>query len=121
MNKTISKKELQEMGFLPYQAVDIIRQAKYYMVEQGYPYYNNKRLGRVPCHAVENIIGVDVSLEEGDEWQRLKKSRKDERTGKTNFVKSEVWSSDWESTWCKKSGSCNLKSSTFLSIDNQLS
>ncbi len=66
MNKTISKKELQEMGFLPYQAVDIIRQAKYYMVEQGYPYYNNKRLGRVPCHAVENIIGVDVFLEEGN-------------------------------------------------------
>ncbi|MCG5105367.1 DUF3173 domain-containing protein [Oceanobacillus alkalisoli] len=64
MNKTISKKELQDMGFLPYQAVDIIRQAKYYMVDKGYPYYNNKRLGRVPYHAVENIIGV--SLEEGD-------------------------------------------------------
>ena len=64
MNKTISRKELQDMGFLPYQAVDIIRQAKYYMVEKGYPYYNNKRLGLVPCYAVENIIGV--SLVEGD-------------------------------------------------------
>lgn len=64
MNKTISKNELQDMGFLPYQAVDIVRRAKSYMVQQGYPYYNNKRLGRVPCHAVENIIGV--SLEEGD-------------------------------------------------------
>lgn len=64
MNKTISKKELQDMGFLPYQAVNIIRQAKYFMVQEGYPYYNNKRLGRVPCHAVENIIGV--SLVEGD-------------------------------------------------------
>ncbi|MEK4303717.1 DUF3173 domain-containing protein [Oceanobacillus sp. FSL K6-0251] len=58
MNKTISKNELKDMGFLQNQAVEIIRQAKYYMVQQGYPYYNNKRLGRVPCHAVENIIGV---------------------------------------------------------------
>lgn len=66
MNKTISKNELKDMGFLPNQAVDIIRQAKYYMVQQGYPYYNNKRLGRVPCHAVEYIIGV--SLEGGDTY-----------------------------------------------------
>ncbi|WYU52866.1 DUF3173 domain-containing protein [Bacillus sp. FSL K6-0047] len=63
VSKTVSKKELQEMGFLPYQAVNIIRQAKHYMVKQGYPYYNNKRLGRVPSYAVENIIGVSV---EGD-------------------------------------------------------
>lgn len=64
MNKTISKDELKDMGFLPNQAVTIIKQAKYYMVQKGYPYYNNKRLGRVPSHAVEYIIGV--SLEEGD-------------------------------------------------------
>ena len=64
VNKTVSRKDLEDMGFLPYQAVDIKKKKKCYMVQQGYPYYNNKRLGRVPSHAVENIIGV--SLEEGD-------------------------------------------------------
>lgn len=58
MKKTISKDDLMEIGFLPYQSREIIRQAKFYMVKQGYLYYENKRLGIVPSHAVESIIGV---------------------------------------------------------------
>lgn len=60
----ISKKELEEMGFKTNQAVTIIRQAKVLMVNKGFPYYNNKRVGIVPQSVVEEIIGIPLSLEE---------------------------------------------------------
>lgn len=59
---TVTKEELMELGFGPSQSVDIIRRAKYSMVEKGYLYYTSKRLGRVPKEAVEEILGF--SLEE---------------------------------------------------------
>ena len=46
---------------------DIIRKAKRYMVNQGYGYYDNRRLGRVPVKTVEKILGIDnltIQLEE---------------------------------------------------------
>ncbi|WP_311773955.1 DUF3173 domain-containing protein [Listeria booriae] len=58
MHSTVSKDDLIELGFRPYQAKPIIREAKHYMVAQGYPYYNNKRLGCVPSYAVDNIVGL---------------------------------------------------------------
>lgn len=60
----ISKKELEKMGFKTNQAVTIIRQAKILMVNKGYPYYNNKRIGVVPRFVVEEIIGIPLSQEE---------------------------------------------------------
>ena len=37
------------------------------MVNQGFEYYNNKRLGRVPIKTVEKILGIDnltIQIEE---------------------------------------------------------
>ncbi|MGX7089138.1 DUF3173 family protein [Gemella morbillorum] len=45
----------------------MIRKAKRYMVNQGYGYYDNRRLGRVPVKTVEKILGIDnltIQLEE---------------------------------------------------------
>lgn len=64
MNIMISKKELEKMGFKTHQAVTIIREAKIKMVNKGYPYYNNKRVGVVPQFVVEEIIGIPLSQEE---------------------------------------------------------
>lgn len=64
MNTMISKKELEKMGFKTNQAVTIIREAKIKMVKNGYPYYNNKRVGVVPRYVVEEIIGIPLSKEE---------------------------------------------------------
>lgn len=64
MSNMISKKELEKMGFKTNQAVTIIRQAKILMVNKGYPYYNNKRVGVVPRFVVEEIIGIPLSQEE---------------------------------------------------------
>lgn len=41
----------------------LIRQSKQIMVESGHPFYNNKRLGRVPKHVVESILGCELEIE----------------------------------------------------------
>lgn len=64
MGTTICKDDLIEIGYKKYQAISLIRQAKAIMVEEGCAYYNNKRLGRVPRHVVENILGVSLVSEE---------------------------------------------------------
>lgn len=57
---TITKIELMELGFGPSQSSDIIRKAKYLMVNKGYGYYSSKKLGRVPVTAVEEILGFNI-------------------------------------------------------------
>ncbi|MDK4396676.1 DUF3173 domain-containing protein [Enterococcus faecalis] len=52
------------IGYPENTASNIIRQAKKIMVQQGYPFYNNKRLGRVPKETVESILGCELELEE---------------------------------------------------------
>ncbi len=41
----IDKKKLIDLGFKENQAVTIIRMAKHNLANNGYAYYNNKRLG----------------------------------------------------------------------------
>ena len=60
MSVTICKDDLIAIGYKPYQAISLIRQAKAIMVKKGYPYYNNKRLGRIPREVVEEILGVSL-------------------------------------------------------------
>ena len=62
-NNTKKKKELCDLGFGPSQSSDIIRKAKYLMVNKGYSYYASKRLGRVPVSAVEEILGFRIIME----------------------------------------------------------
>lgn len=63
MGTTICKDDLIRMGYKKYQAISLIREAKAIMVQKGCPYYNNKRLGRVPREVVESILGVSLVLE----------------------------------------------------------
>ena len=50
------------LGFGISQSSDIIRKAKKLMVNKGFAYYDNKRLGRVPVEAVEEILGLKITL-----------------------------------------------------------
>lgn len=59
-NNTICKDDLISLGYKPHTATQIIRQAKTIMVQQGYAFYNNKRLGRVPKVVVEDILGISL-------------------------------------------------------------
>ena len=64
---TMTRQDLQNLGYGVSQSSDIIRKAKRYMVNQGYGYYDNRRLGRVPVKTVEKILGNDnltIQLEE---------------------------------------------------------
>lgn len=58
MSTVISKEELMEAGYPKATAQGIIREAKALMIQKGYAFYNNKRLGRVPKEAVEQITGI---------------------------------------------------------------
>lgn len=62
--QTITKYELQQMGFGPSQSADIVRRAKIYLVNKGYGYYSSKRLGRVPLSSVEHILGFPIDTKE---------------------------------------------------------
>ncbi|MGL9729625.1 DUF3173 domain-containing protein [Enterococcus sp. DIV0756] len=64
--QTICKQDLIELGYKEHTARNLICQAKKIMVQKGYPFYNNKRLGRVPTHVVESILGVNLHIEESD-------------------------------------------------------
>ncbi len=61
MKQTVTKVDLMNLGYGPTFSSDIIRLAKHYMVAQGYSYYSSKRLGRVPTHAVESVLGYEIT------------------------------------------------------------
>ena len=62
MKQTMNKEDLINLGYNPYTAVSIIRQAKQIMVQKGYAFYKNRRLGHVPIVAVEEILGISLLL-----------------------------------------------------------
>lgn len=64
MKQTVNKEDLIIMGYNTYTAISIIRQAKQIMVQKGYAFYNNRRLGYVPISAVEEILGISLHKEE---------------------------------------------------------
>ena len=59
----ITKVELERLGFGASQASDIIRKAKRLMVNKGFGYYDNRRLGRVPVESVEEILGTELAFD----------------------------------------------------------
>lgn len=60
INNTISQKDLIEMGYKQYTAMQIIHQARKLMVNKGYSFYDRKRLMVVPKSAVSEVLGVDL-------------------------------------------------------------
>ncbi len=60
MNTTITKEDLIELGYGTSYSANIIRQAKERMVKKGYPFYNSRKLNRVPVDSVEEILGVPL-------------------------------------------------------------
>lgn len=54
---------LIKLGYKQHTAKSIIRQAKCWLVENGYEFYLNKRCGIVPAYVVEKVIGVKFEEE----------------------------------------------------------
>lgn len=58
MKKVMNCQDLCDLGYPQNQARRIIRQAKRNLVQQGYPFYNGKRVGLVPTAAIADIIAL---------------------------------------------------------------
>jgi hypothetical protein len=59
-NNTITAKELIAMGYKQGTAIKAIHQSKEILVKQGYTFYKNQRLGRVPKSVVSKVLAVEL-------------------------------------------------------------
>ncbi|WP_257821619.1 DUF3173 domain-containing protein [Salipaludibacillus agaradhaerens] len=63
---TINKREIMEQtGFTESVAGRIVREAKQIMVNDGYSFYANKRLNRVPVEVVNKMLAIELQGSEG--------------------------------------------------------
>ena len=62
-SSVVNKNDLVALGFKVGTATSIIRQAKYLMINKGFTFYENKRLGAVPHSAVEEILGIKLGAQ----------------------------------------------------------
>ena len=59
---TVTKKDLIALGYGTSFSADIIRKAKKLMIEKGHTYYQSRKLDRVPKEAVEELLGITLSV-----------------------------------------------------------
>lgn len=62
----VNSDDLKRAGFTPSTASKIIRQAKHYMIQLGYEFYEGRRISVVPIQAVKSVIG-DIELSETED------------------------------------------------------
>ncbi|MGX7031656.1 DUF3173 family protein [Vagococcus zengguangii] len=61
MNKLLMKKnDLMALGIGKARSERVIREAKQRMIEKGFPFYDDRRLGIVPTQVVEEILGISI-------------------------------------------------------------
>ncbi|CAM4316149.1 DUF3173 domain-containing protein [Erysipelothrix aquatica] len=58
---TITKQDIIDLGYGNSFASNIIRESKLIMVDRGYPFYQSRKVNRVPVDVVEEILGITLS------------------------------------------------------------
>ncbi|HHX7149149.1 TPA: DUF3173 family protein [Streptococcus agalactiae] len=62
MIELVTKEDIMRLtGYSKSQAQSLIRKAKADLVQNGFVWYRNKRVGRVPLKTIEDILGVELS------------------------------------------------------------
>ncbi len=61
---TMTVKDIMGLGLSKGTAYNVLRQAKHIMMERGFDFYDNKRLGAVPTDVVAQILGLDLKKDE---------------------------------------------------------
>lgn len=62
MIRIVNKDDVMKLtGFSDSQAKKLIREAKARLVSEGFSWYKNKRIGRVPLKTIEDILGFELS------------------------------------------------------------
>lgn len=64
--KLVNKNDLMVLtGLSESQTKNLIRNTKINLVSQGFSWYSNKRVGKVPLKTVEELLGIEL-LDEND-------------------------------------------------------
>lgn len=64
MISLVNKYDLIKLtGYSENQAQNLIRKAKQKLVSEGFIWYKNKRVGRVPLKTIEELLGIEISVE----------------------------------------------------------
>ncbi|MCY7173166.1 DUF3173 domain-containing protein [Streptococcus gallolyticus subsp. gallolyticus] len=62
MISIVNKDDVMKLtGFSDSQSKKLIREAKSRLVSEGFSWYKNKRIGRVPIKTIEDILGFELS------------------------------------------------------------
>ncbi|HFI4975856.1 TPA: DUF3173 family protein [Streptococcus agalactiae] len=61
---TMTVKDIMALGLSKGTAYGVLRQAKHIMMERGFDFYDNKRLGAVPTDVVAQILGLELKKHE---------------------------------------------------------
>lgn len=63
MINIVDKKDIMVLtGYSESQASNLIRKAKQNLVQDGFDWYKNKRIGRVPIKTIEAILGFQLQM-----------------------------------------------------------
>ncbi|WP_302189067.1 DUF3173 family protein [uncultured Streptococcus sp.] len=63
MINIVDKKDIMVLtGYSESQASSLIRKAKQKLVQEGFDWYKNKRIGRVPIKTIEAILGFQLQM-----------------------------------------------------------
>ena len=66
MIKIVDKNDLIVLtGYTESQCKKLIQKAKFKLVSDGFTWYDNKRIGRVPIKTIEDILGFQLSQKNG--------------------------------------------------------
>lgn len=58
----IDKNDIMKLtGYSKSQSQKLVREAKTKLVSDGFNWYSNKRIGRVPIKTIEDILGFELS------------------------------------------------------------
>lgn len=61
MISIVNKDDVMRLtGFSDSQSKKLIREAKARLVSEGFSWYKNKRIGRVPIKTIEDILGFEL-------------------------------------------------------------
>lgn len=64
MIKLVNKTDLMKLtGLTESQTKKLIRNAKQRLTSQGFDWYSNKKIGKVPLKTIEELLGIELSSE----------------------------------------------------------
>ena len=64
MIKLVNKTDIMKLtGLTESQTKKLIRNAKQRLTSQGFDWYSNKKIGKVPLKTIEELLGIELSSE----------------------------------------------------------